>query len=122
MLGRFDYPVIDKDDKSSKYSLKDSDSVFLGQRKNQLSRRLREAKSIIDIPDIIEESPNITHHYHKDDHDENNSINTNTSLNPCNMRNDPLLKKSIDIFDSNMNNFLLSIMTKSDYSPDMITD
>ena len=30
MLGRFDYPVVDKDDKSSKYSLKDSDSVFLG--------------------------------------------------------------------------------------------
>jgi hypothetical protein len=48
MLGGFDSPVVDKDNKSSKYSLKDSDGVFLRQRKNQLSKRLREAKSIID--------------------------------------------------------------------------
>jgi len=34
MLGGFDYLVVDKDNKLSKYSLKDSDGVFLRQRKN----------------------------------------------------------------------------------------
>ena len=79
-------------------------------------------KSYSNTPDAIEKNPNITHHRHKDENDENNSINTNSSLNPCNTRSDPLLKKAIDIFDSNINNFLLSIMTKAGYSPDMITN
>ena len=37
MLGGFNYLVVDKDNKLSKYSLKDSDSMFLRQRKNSLS-------------------------------------------------------------------------------------
>ena len=79
-------------------------------------------KSYSKIPKAIEESSNITHYHHKDDHNENNSINTNISLNPYNLRNDLLLKKVIDIFDYNINNFLLSIIIKAGYSPNIITD
>ena len=79
-------------------------------------------KSYSKTPDAIEESPNITHHHHKDDYDKNNSINNTISLNLRNVRNNLLLKKSIDIFNSNINNFLLSVMTKAGYSPDIITD
>jgi len=79
-------------------------------------------KSYSKMPDSIKENSNIIYHYHKDNHEKNNSINTNISLNPCNLWNDLLLKKSIDIFDSNINNFLPSIMTKAGYSPDMITN
>ena len=79
-------------------------------------------KSYSKIPNAIEESFNITHYHHKDDHNENNSINTNTRLNLYNLWNDLLLKKVIDIFDYNINNFLLSIMTKASYSPNKITD
>jgi len=44
VIGGFDFPPIEPDCKKSTYSLRDSNGVLLGQRKNQLSRRLREAK------------------------------------------------------------------------------
>ena len=44
IAGGFDFPNIEENDKSSTYSLQDSDGGMLGQRKNQLSRRLKEAK------------------------------------------------------------------------------
>ena len=49
IAGGFNFPPHDKNDKSSKYSIQDPDGALLGQRKNQLSRRLREAKTRIEL-------------------------------------------------------------------------
>ena len=49
IVGGFDFPEVEKNDKSSTYAIEDSTGTHLGQRKNQLSRRLREAKKKIEL-------------------------------------------------------------------------
>ena len=48
IIGGFDFPKVTDNYRSSTFLIRDSDGVLLGQRKNQLSKKLKEAKNQIE--------------------------------------------------------------------------
>jgi len=56
------------------------------------------------------------------DFDDDDSVTTARSSNSMHERNNPMMRKAIDIFNSNIHNYLQGIMRKASYSPSETTE